>query len=389
MYKPAKIFSGKGDMKASWYVHFSYRKDAASKFERFRFTGEINRIHTYEERMAAAKVLQKLINLALENGFDPYLHGEDELENEILESGTLSTTIQELLAIKKSALKDNSAGTYSTHINNFLTWATSKGLDSKAAGDFTPINATQYLSYLQSAEMKLGPVTINANIDGISRIFEKMADLKIITSNPFTVVDALPTGESDRYEPLTDEEIRKIFAHLRVKNKELLLFAYFIYYCFLRPDSIKSIKISQIDFVNRTITIPSKSHKTRKPTTKQLLQPVYDLLLEFSIDKLDKTLFLFGEKLKPGTVKCRHGGYSYEWGKLVKSNQGDGLGIDKNIYALKHTGGSNYVNDNKGTINLPWLQKQMGHSSLKETQAYLAKMGFVTLDEGESVIRNF
>lgn len=65
------------------------------------------------------------------------------------------------------------------------------------------------------------------------------------------------------------------------------------------------------------------------------------------------------------------------------------MGIDKKMYALKHTGGINYIKDNPGRHNLAWLQKQMGHASLHQTQAYLAKMGFVFLDESESHIRKY
>jgi len=222
-------------------------------------------------------------------------------------------------------------------------------------------------------------------VETISGIFKKMHKMKLITDNPFTVIDRIPEPQSDLFQLFTDEELSAIFAHLRERKIELLLYAYFIYYCYMRPASINNIDASWLSFPSKTVTVPGQWHKNGKPSTKQLLNPVYELLIETGANKLPKGFYLFGHGLRQGSERCSDDRYNKDWNRYVIGE----LGINKKIYALKHTGGSNYIKDNPGLPNIVWLQKQMGHSSLKETQTYLAKMGFVFLDETDSIIRQY
>lgn len=54
-----------------------------------------------------------------------------------------------------------------------------------------------------------------------------------------------------------------------------------------------------------------------------------------------------------------------------------GLGVNKNMYALKHTGAAFYLMENATKENLYWLQNQMGHSTLETTSIYTNKFRFV------------
>ena len=52
----------------------------------------------------------------------------------------------------------------------------------------------------------------------------------------------------------------------------------------------------------------------------------------------------------------------------------EGLNIDKNLYALKHTGNIDYLLQNRGKVDLKWMQMQNRHSSAAITERYIRKL---------------
>jgi len=136
MYKPAKIFDNGGDLKGTWYVYFYYRTDTAAKFKRFRVTADINRIHTLPGRRAAAEVLQRLINHALENGYDPT--AENAKETGLFTGTSLLQSIKDTFSVKQNSLKKISGKTYETHVKKFINWLTNEGMTGLQAQDFSP-----------------------------------------------------------------------------------------------------------------------------------------------------------------------------------------------------------------------------------------------------------
>jgi integrase len=205
----------------------------------------------------------------------------------------------------------------------------------------------------------------------------------MIAENPYTAIDRLKVEESNWFEPLTDDEITTVAKHLREVKPELFVFMCFIYYSFMRPLSIVQLTADNFDFTSRLIFLEGKQHKNRKGTVKQMLEPLYDVLIEYGYDKLKPGTYFFSTGLKPGTKKITPKRASGFWNEIVIK----GLQIDKKLYAVKHTGGSNYLTDNAGAIDLSWLQKQMGHSSLMETEVYVKKRTAQKLDETKASIR--
>jgi integrase len=120
-----------------------------------------------------------------------------------------------------------------------------------------------------------------------------------------------------------------------------------------------------------------KQHKNKKGSVKQLLQPLYDILLEYGYHRLKPDDYFFSTGLRPGQNITSPKRASVFWNEFVIKE----LGINKKLYAVKHTGGNNYLTDNANAVDLSWLQKQMGHSSLEETEVYVKKRTVKKLDE--------
>jgi integrase len=379
LYKAAKIYNAGGNLSATWYVHFSFRVEMGSRFIRKRVTGDINRIPFYEERMEAAQVLQKIVNIALESGYDPNAPMEDTLHKK----KDIVSVINDIAQLKTPGLKKKSIQSYQNHINTFFHFLKLKGLEAINVTSFEPVHVNLYLQYLQ--KKKYSPVTINKLFRTVNSLFKKMLQIKIISDNPFTVFDRIKEPESDYFHQFTPAELQIILPKLKQDNQGLYLFGLFIYYCYMRPASIRYIQAKDIDFKARKLTIAGVNHKNGKTDTRQVLEPLYDALMNAGVRLLQPDTYLFGNELKPGQKPAGPNNANSQWKEVVM----EGMGIKKHLYALKHTGASNYLADNNSAENLAWLQRQMGHSSLRETDRYVRRLQFVKLDESKAKIRKY
>lgn len=377
LYKPAKIYQAGGDLAQTWFVHFSHRANAADKFQRVKITGDINRIPDKETRLQAAKILQRLINDALDNGWIP-----GEVSTMATTSiFTVAAAIEQQLKMKIKTLSKTTQISYSSRVNMFIEWLKAKSLDKLPVQDFTTVHADEYSSYL--LDKGNNNKTVNGTNETLRGLFTRMVKLKIIKENPYTGIDRLKVADSDWFEPYTNDEIKAIANELRAKMPELFCFWAIIYYTYMRPLSIVQFTADNFDFKEQLIYVQGKQHKNKKAAVKQLLQPLHEILVQYGYDKIQPGNYFFSTGLRPGKnliAPKRAAGF---WKEIII----DGLGINKKMYAAKHTGGSNYLEDNAGAVDLNWLQKQMGHSSLQETETYVKKRTVKKLDESKTNLR--
>jgi hypothetical protein len=72
-YKPAKLYSAKGDLSKEWYVQYWYLVPGETlNYKRFKIRFNINRQPTLSERLSYGNELVKFINEKLRAGFNPY-----------------------------------------------------------------------------------------------------------------------------------------------------------------------------------------------------------------------------------------------------------------------------------------------------------------------------
>lgn len=92
----------------------------------------------------------------------------------------------------------------------------------------------------------------------------------------------------------------------------------------------------------------------------------FEYLKEFEVDKLSDNEYIFSKRitLEPGLQAIEPNRISECWKDIVK----DGIGIQKDLYASKHTSGMLFIL-NGGSKEA--LQYQMRHSSVAETENYI------------------
>ena len=378
-YKLASIYNAGGDVKKQWFVYFSWRHSVNDKFQRIKVFGDLNKkFKDRETRQAAAKVLQQTINDSLRNGWNPFASEVNNAADTMFKADKI---LHEVMNNKVASLRPRTQQTYKSRLTLFLEWMKQMKMDHLFIHEIQPLHLEYYQKYLVNKGHN--PVTVNSNIEIIAALFKKLVKLRIIKDNPCDGIDMLKENESNLFQPYTDKELKLITETLKQKHPGLFLFFLHVYYAFLRPETIVSLQRKHYDFDNKTITIDARHHKNRKVSQKQILGPLYEYLKQSGVDRLPPDYYVFSKNLQPGTIAIKPVRASEMWKQLII----DGAGINKKLYAAKHTGGIHYVNDNEGVENMIWLQKQMAHHSLEQTEVYIRKNKKTMLDEKKARIR--
>lgn len=193
-------------------------------------------------------------------------------------------------------------------------------------------------------------------------------------------------NETERFPPLTYEEKERAFSFFREKNKHVYLFLLHVYYTCIRPVELRRIKVKYIDLERRTIFIPWYKSKNGLSNFVQILEPLYQALLDFHIGKLDPEMYLFGDLCMPAAAEDP-GHYATDvWARQRKNMN---MPQNKQMYGLKHTFNVDYVENNKSKIDWEWLRRHNRHATVQQTQQYISGLTAYFLDETKYVILDF
>lgn len=386
-YRPAFVYR-KRDVFA---VHFWWRPNVMVPFERFRPTFDLNRIPDIETRAEAAELMAEAVTEALKEGWNPTTGDTPGHQAQAVPESALYYLPDALkhgnITLLKNSNKTRTHSSYKSHLKLFTEYLESKGKYKIAPEQFTAVDAQNYINSLH--DQGYAPKTINTKFDYAAGLFDWMRRTGIIKVDPFTEIQRAKEIEQDTEDDLfTLEELQQIKKHLYTDKvyPELWQYYLFIHYCYMRPDSIMAIQRRDIDLSSRSIRIDGDNHKNSKRAYKELLneQLVY---LQPYIESLDAAgfgpeTFIFSHKMKPGDSRKAPTRAAELWREYVKIP----LGISKNAYNGKHTGGTQYLEDNEGTENLLWLKNQMSHGSLQTTSIYVGKKKKVKLNRNKNTI---
>jgi integrase len=388
-YKPAKLYSGNGDLTKEWYIEYYYLEPGEiDKYRRFKERFDINRIKTYQERLAYGKEFVRFLNEKLKNGFNPFeavkvVRGNVEVK--IL--AQIFSIVTELSQMASSY----SISTYTEHYNRLTKYIKEKQLEGFTMFDLDMEQAKRYKKWLQANQY--ARKTINSTFSYLSQFWDLGIEKKWVSDNPFKTIprvskkEEVRTTEVERFEPLTSAEMDKIFEHLIAAGENnFITYLAMIYYAWVRPIEITRLKISDLDFSRDAIRFRKSETKNNTAAYVQMVPPLKKLLSKIDLQNLSADQYLFSKDgFRPGYDKMdKHFGLE-KWRAVVK----EGLGIQKDMYALKHTGNIEYLLNNKGNVDLKWQQKQNRHSSSVMTDNYNRKLGLYFIEVGDLNFRHF
>jgi integrase len=174
----------------------------------------------------------------------------------------------------------------------------------------------------------------------------------------------------------TDAQI--ILNEIYTENKMLFLSILLLYYCFIRPEEQRRMRVHLIDIKGGTIYIPGDISKNKKSETVTIPTAIVPYLYEIGLDTWHRNDFIFGKGMRPHPdTQCGSNALNeahkkvitrlYEQNKLRSIN-----GIS--IYSWKDTGGMSLVCSG---VDIYEIMRQMRHSDLSTTQKYLKSLSHI------------
>jgi len=372
-YKPAALYTGK----SYWYIYYYYRNPLTDKYERFKEYFDINRIHDRKQRRIYGQEAVKFINQKLIMGFNPF-----KAIAQLQDGGTIINKLDLLYTELTAYANDGTKSYYSTQVNRFKEFLKHYELEDITIGSISTLHAENFKKWMQ--DKKLAKKTINVNLSYISKFWSQAIKMNLVAADPFEAVERIKKDvryeddqPEDVYEPITFEELKCIVnAVKQCETPNFLTALMCIYYAWIRPKEVRKLQLKDIDLTSQFIRMRKGNTKSDKGAYVQIVKPLLDLLGSVDLNQYKPSDYLFSENYVPGPKPMHRLKMSRLWLKIVKK----GLKIDKNMYALKHTGNIEYLLQNKGNVDLKWMQMQNRHSSTAMTEKYIRQLGAYFID---------
>lgn len=367
LHKPSKA-------SATWFVIWYNYNPETERVERIRKTFDLNRIADIKERERMGNTYCCLINEALRNGWNFF--GAVPSPTATPDQEPATKHIREALRKHCRSLKKRSVQSYTSTVNLLTGWMSENGCRDLPIKDFTPAVIYDYIDYRKS--QGISNKTVNTHTEYMHKLFSLIVKAKIIGTNPYGEIDKLPETESMYYEVITPEELKRISEYLTTQHPDYLLYLKGIYWQAIRPYHLSMYQNKLIDYRQDIVTTTGDITKNRKNHRQQLQQAFKDGLIQSGRHTLPGHWYLFGTGFKPSPNYCET--LSTRAGELWQQYVVGDLGINKKMYALKHSFGTHYIDNSEHTDAL-WLQSQMKHSSIAQTEAYIKKQKVKRIDQ--------
>ncbi len=310
---------------------------------RKREYGHVNRIKDHGQRML------RLIEL------------RDRLQSK-LQAKEYSRLYYHLQNIKNeySYLKKTSLHSLLVHVGIFIKWLDQKNLQHITHEHVSYNLIYEYRNYLLKNRSNR---TVNNYIQSLSNVFNKLIELKKYKGENYCKKLNLLPEQSNKHTPYQKHQAEQLSQYMQKRYPQLLFFARFVTYAFLRCAEIQRLQVGKIDFESEVIRMDAYNVKTNKSRNKKILHLFMPQLMH--LKNLPPHYYVFGKDGKPGPEPA-HSQYFSRRFKVVK----DKFGLTKNhtIYGFRHTTVIMLI---KNGVDKYEIMKYTGHTTLAAFQAYI------------------
>ncbi len=339
------------DVSKRWYVSWYVPVAGTDIRRRIKKYGKINYAKTVVQRLELAK--QYIATLDIK-----------EASNKAIKTPTTSTLLHQ--AIEARWLRPSGKKFYKSHVNSFVKWL------NKKPENCTSEDAKTYLKYLLINGNS--HTTVNHKKTTLKTLYAWMVKQNHIARNPFEEIKKLPENKQSKMF-FTSAEITMIKNYLTATTPEVFTACEFLYYCFIRPNELRQLKVKDIDFSRMKITVPGYAAKNGKTQIVEVPLPFQQQIKQnYSHKNPNEFLMGNGKEMLPANKIAK-----------IFTDCLNALGFDArySLYSFKHTG---VVMFYKATKDIKATQMQLRHSSLDVVNEYLKNLGCF---DNDSVRNNF
>jgi integrase len=348
-----KLTSHGNDLKKRWYVHYTAIDSDGKSYTAKQYKG-INNFKTVEGRELAAKhLIEKL---------------EQEIGN--VTRKTIRQTLEHALSKESHILRTDTVYAYYSKINVFCQWC-----DENNVTTFQQINSDVVGEFLKNLIDKgRSNATYNAYKNTLSLLLDKTNKAE----NPFTEFKNMKKNSTPA-KYFNKRDIRKLQYLISNEDPQLWLFCQMMYYCLIRPNELRHVKISDIDLDEGYITILSEHSKVGKTDTVAIPTELQEILDDLELEQYPNDFYLFSKCGSPSYRKVSESHFATTHQAILKS---EGYDTDRyKLYSWKHTGAVGMV---KNGVSLKDIQIQGRWSTLEMVDSYLRQLGVKDLEKLKS-----
>jgi integrase len=327
-----KIYDAGGDLSKKWFVYYYEGTTRIKKFE------GINHHRTVADRRAAAKQLIKKLKTA-------HLRKVSRVEE----------VIWHYIEVNEPRWKKKTVEQYRSSAGILI---------SHLAGR-TP-NVRIVTEFLEKIKREKHPTTYNRYLAYTRRFLGEAGYDYLLEGFKALKSHSTPARYFQRHQA------RRLLNIIDQKDPELALFIRYIYFCFIRPNELRQLRVGDMLLAEMEIRIPgsiSKNRKTQYIVIPKAFQPYLKNLFNKSPGE-----YLFPSRKDENRPIGKNTMYHRHCQFLKALNYGEGY----SLYSWKHTGA---VAAAKAGISIKELQLQLRHHSLDETDKYLRQMGVKDLTQ--------
>lgn len=357
-----------------YYIKYHAYSVPTGKIERFRVY--LDKYKNHPQFKLICEELIRQINFKVTHGavYDPKHVGFQKILQPDLAKKRLATeptlfSCLDLALTTKLNMKENTKASYLKVIYKFKQYLHSQKRDDELIKDFKYIDAVNYSTFLMQG-IGLSARTHNNHINGLKTLWFDMADMDIITTNPWIKVNR-PSPGRGRNIAFTPEQQTQLMAYMKAKHPQIGFACRFMYYTSCRSVEIANIKICDIyQAADDKIHIDRKWSKNSNMRQVVIHPNLEAELKAMNIKQYPGEYYLFSSNLLPGPKKLRDEEIATRFREKVLNP----LNYDRQytFYSWRHTFAvMGYLNG----LTIAELGLQLGHQDPASTTAYLKSLG--------------
>lgn len=343
-----------------WYVDFFAYDPARDAMRRKKYM--LDRYKKENDRENLASILIHNLFEKLKLGWNPFVTARKT--RQFTEFRTVLQRYHDytVIAEKKGILKPKTAVDYRSRLNQLGIYLHEAETEIKYIYQFDRAFIVDFLDYL-ILDKDVSAKTRNNYRTWLSTFSTWLTERLYIDKNPVDDIHMLKEDEKFR-DPLSASDLVRLRDYTKKYNPPFYLACMMEYYCFIRPDELRSVKIGDISITDQTVYVHPEFAKNRKGQVVALNDKVLKIMIAQKVFDHPSNEFLFGHKLVPGPEKIYVNQFRVEWQKVRKA-----LGWPKSyqFYSLKDSG----IRDLANAEGIVVARDQARHSDVSVTNKYL------------------
>ncbi|MCC6635220.1 MAG: site-specific integrase [Chitinophagaceae bacterium] len=346
-----KVYPLNEDLNRAWFVKYYDKTGRPCKKY-----GKLSVFNTVaEKRKEAARIIKKL----LEPDWQPTLPKYNDF----------ASALADRLEYKRPAIEPKSYQSYFSILKLFTAWYRKERINNKH------INPAEYVRHLQINGYHKN--TIRNKILVLKGLTNEIIEDGLLNKNPFEKIKLKKVKAKSKL-PFSREQVYLIKQYLLNYDKQLWEACEFLYYLYLRPNEVRSLKVEDIIYTEWRVFLSGNIAKDDDNIYKAVPIPLRNKLLQYQ--KYPTQFYLFSYGGLPGLKMLSRDNLSKRFAAVLKA-----LNISNrySFYSWVHTGIKDAA---MSGIPLKQLQLQKGHHDLNMFNEYMKDLG---VDDCLQLINNF